>query len=150
VKLAVKSGVIIPVLLMLPNVAWMFLPKSTIGITATIPIALTIVENIARIATLAIPVFCALHLTKKYSAPAMAGMAVALIVYYSAWARFFHGGGSPDLLSAPLLGVPSPLAFAPIALLILSAYVLNSRVMLGASLAFGAAHIWASALRTQV
>lgn len=147
-RLAVRSGVIIPVLVMLPNVAWMLLPKSATGTAPAVPIALTIVENLARIATLALPVFCALQLMKKYSALIVAGMALALIVYYSAWARYFLGGSSPVLLSAPLAGIPLPLAVAPVALLVLSAYVLDSWWMLGVSLVFGVAHIWTSNLRT--
>ena len=72
-RLAVRSGVIIPVLLMLPNVAWMLLPKSAAGTAATVPIALTIAENVVRVATLALPFFCSLHLTKRYAKLAMSG-----------------------------------------------------------------------------
>lgn len=104
-KLAIRSGVIIPVLLMIPNVAW-------------------------------------------YAAHTIAGMGVALAVYYSAWIRFFLGGSTPNLLSASLIGIPSPLASAPIVLLILSAYVLDSWFMFRASVLFGAFHVWASALRS--
>ena len=147
-RLAIRSGVIIPVLLMLPNLAWMLLPKPLAVTATTVPMALTIVENMARIATLALPFFCSLQLTKKYSALTLAGMALALIVYYSAWARFFLGGSSPDLFSAPLAGIPLPMAAAPIALLVLSAYVLDSWWMLASSLVFGVAHIWTSNLRT--
>ncbi len=132
---------------MLPNVAWMLLSPSASSTVSTVPVALTLAENLARVATLALPFFCSLHLTKRYSSQAMMGMTVALTVYYAAWIRFFLGGGSPDLLSAPLFGIPSPLAFAPIGLLIVSAYVLDSRWMLGASVVFGALHIWASTLR---
>ncbi len=147
-RLTVRSGVIIPVLLMLPNVAWMLLPKPVAGTSTTVPIALTIVENVARIATLALPFFCSLHLRKNYSAITVAGMALAIIVYYSAWARLFLCGSSPDLFSAPLAGIPLPMAAAPVALLVLSAYVLDSWWMLAASLVFGVAHIWTSNLRT--
>ncbi len=146
-RLSIRSGVIIPVLLMLPNVAWMLLPKSAPGTAGTVPIALTIAENVFRVVTLALPFFCSLHLTKRYSAHAIAIMTFALIVYYSAWTRFFLGGGSPVLLSAPLVGIPSPLAFAPIALLIVSAYVLDSWLMCTVSVVFGALHVWAAALR---
>jgi hypothetical protein len=148
VRLAVRSGVIIPVLLMLPNVAWMLLSKPAAGTAPTVPIALKLVENLARVATLALPFFCSLQLMKKYSALTVAGMALALIVYYAAWARFFLGGSSADLLTAPLAGIPLPLAAAPVTLLVLSAYILDSWWMLWASLVFGVAHIWTSNLRT--
>lgn len=147
-RLAIRSGAIIPALLMIPNVAWMLLPKPVAGAATTVPIALTIVENVARVATLALPFFFSLQLMKKYSALTLVGMALALIVYYSAWARFFVGGSAPGLFSAPLAGIPLPMAAAPVALLVLSAYVLDSRWMLAASLVFGVAHIWTSNLRT--
>ena len=97
-RLAIKSGVIIPLLLMLPNLPWMLLPK------------------------------------------------LALAVYYAAWGRYFIGGGTPELLSAPLVGIPSPLAFAPIALLLISSYLLNSWWMLGAAVVFGTLHVWVKAV----
>ena len=88
-KLAIRSGVIIPVLLMIPNVAWMLLPKSVAGAIGTVPLPLAFAENVGRVKTLAWPFFCSLHLIKRYSAHTIAGMAVALTVYYSAWIRFF-------------------------------------------------------------
>ena len=91
---------------------------------------------------LAVPFFYSLDVRRTYSTLALAGMALALTVYYSAWVRYFAGGGSPELLSAPLVGIPSPLALAPIAFLILSSYVLRSWWMLGASVVFGALHVW--------
>ena len=145
-RLAVKSGVITPLLLMLPNVAWMLLAKPAAGSKGSVPLALTIAENVARVAVLALPFFYSLDLKKKYSTLALAGMALALTVYYSAWGRYFIGGGSPELLSAPLVGIPSPLAFAPIAFLIISSYMLDSWWMLGASVVFGALHVWVSAV----
>lgn len=147
-KLAIRSGVIIPVLLMIPNVAWMLLPKSAAGAIGTVPLPLALAENVGRVVTLAWPFFCSLHLTKRYAAHTIAGMGVALTVYYSAWIRFFLGGSTPNLLSASLIGISSPLASAPIVLLILSAYVLDSWFMFRASVLFGALHVWASALRS--
>ncbi len=145
-RLTVKSGVVIPVLLMLPNLAWMLLPKLATGSKGSVPLALTNAENVARVAVLALPFFSSLDLKKKHSTLALAGMALALAVYYSAWGRYFIGGGSPELLSAPLVGIPSPLAFAPIAFLIFSSYMMDSRSMLGASVVFGALHVWVSAV----
>jgi hypothetical protein len=71
----------------------------------------------------------------------MFAMALALLLYCAVWTRFFLGGGSHALLSAALVGIPSPLACAPIAVLILSAYVLDSWWMFSASVVFGALHV---------
>ena len=145
--IALRSGVIIPVLLMLPNVAWMLLPQQSASRVGSVPVTLTIAENILRGFALAVPCFLALHLTKRFSAVALAAMALALAIYYAAWIRFFIGGRSADLLSASLIGIRSPLAFAPILVLILSAYVLDSWWMLFVAVTFGALHVWASALK---
>ena len=124
-RLAVKSGALILVLPMLPDVAWMLFYNVMAGAGDSPPLALPIAENAGRVAVLVLPFFYSLNL-KKYSSLAVVGMAIALAVYYGAWARFFAGGGSAELLSAPLFGIPGPLALAPVALLIFSAYLMNS------------------------
>ena len=139
--IAVQSGAVIPVLLMLPNVGWMLSPQSDGGQQGSAPLALTIAENLGRAAVLGLPFFYSLDLRRKYSTVAVGGMGLALAVYYAAWSRYFVGGGTAELLRAPLLGIPSPLAVAPVALLILSSYVMNSWLMFGAALYFGAAHV---------
>ena len=146
VRLAVKSGALIPALLMLPNVAWMLFYNLNAGPQVSVPVALSIAEDVGRFAVLALPIFYSLNLKKTYSTLALLGMAVALAVYYLAWGRFFAGGGSADLLSAPLFGIPGPLALAPVALLILCAYLMDSWLMFSASVAFGALHVWASSV----
>ena len=146
VTLAVKSGALIPALLMLPNVAWMLFYNLNAGPQVSVPVALSIAENVGRFAVLALPIFYSLNLKKTYSTLALLGMAVALAVYYLAWGRFFVGGGSAELLSAPLFGIPGPLALAPVALLILCAYLMDSWLMFSASVAFGALHVWASSV----
>lgn len=106
-----------------------------------VPLALSGAENVARFVALALPFFCPLNLKRACSTAVLVGMAGALAVYCLAWGRFFIGGGSVALLSAPLLAIPSPLALAPAALLLLSSYLMNSWSMFGAALCFGALHV---------
>ena len=146
VSLAVKSGALIPALLMLPNVVWMLFYNFNVDPLASVPLALSIAENVGRAAVLVLPFFYSLNVKNKYSTLALLGMAIALTVYYSAWGRFFLGGGSAELLSVPLFGIPGPLALAPVALLILSSYLIDSWLMLSASVYFGALHVWVSAV----
>ena len=141
---ALKSGALIPAFLMLPNVAWMVLYDLDAGPNVTVPLALLIAENAGRVAVLVLPFFYSLNVKNKYSPLAMVGMAIALTVYYSAWARFFVGGGSAELLSAPLFGIPGPLALAPVVLLIFSSYLMDSWLMFSAAVSFGALHVWSS------
>lgn len=99
--LALKSGAVIPVLLMLPNVAWMLFYSLDAGAKSAVPLALSIAENVARVVTLALPFFYSLNLKRTWSTTVLIGMAGALAVYYLAWGRFFMGGGSASDLSAP-------------------------------------------------
>ena len=145
-RLAVKSGALIPALLMLPNVAWMLFYNLEADPSASVPLALSIAENAGRFAVLALPFFYSLDVKKEYSSLAVVGMAIALTVYYSAWVRFFVGGGSAELLSAPLFGIPGPLALAPVALLLFSSYLMDSWLMFSAALSFGTLHVWSSSL----
>lgn len=143
-RLTVKSGALIPAFLMLPNVAWMLFYKLDAGPNVSVPLALSIAENAGRVAVLVLPFFYSLNVKNGYSTLAMAGMAIALTVYYLAWVRFFVGGGSAELLSAPLFGIPGPLALAPVALLIFSSYLMDSWLMFSAAVSFGALHVWSS------
>lgn len=145
-KLAAKSGAIIPVLLMLPNLAWMLFYSLDAGAKSDVPFALAAAENVARSAALVLPFFYSLNKKSVWSAVAWVGMAGALAVYYSAWGRFYMGEGSVALLSAPLMGIPSPLALSPVAVLLLASYLMNSWWMFSAALAFGVSHVWALSL----
>jgi hypothetical protein len=146
VTITINSGAWIPVLLMLPNAAWMILPKGVPAASAAEPIILTIVERISLFAILVVPFFYPLDLNKKFSIPALIVIGLALAVYYLCWMRYFLGGRSPGLLGAPFLGLPLPMAVAPVILLVLSSYLMGSWWMFGASVLFGIAHIWVSAL----
>ena len=144
--LTLKSGILIPLLVMLPNVVWMLVPKADAATPPPEPLLLTILENLGRFATLILPFFFSLDMHKKFSTPVMIGMGLAMAVYYACWIRYFTGGRTAALLGAPFLGIPIPMAVAPIAFLILSSYLMGSWWMFGASLLFGVAHIWISAL----
>ena len=146
VNITIKSGALIPLLLMLPNVVWVLLPKVDVDEQVSEPLLLTVVENIGRAAVLILPFFFSLSLDKKYSTLVLIGMGLALTVYYVAWLRYFVGGRSAKLLAAPLLVLPLPMAVAPTLFLLLSSYLMGSWWMLGASVLFGIAHIWVSAL----
>lgn len=140
------TGGLIPLLLMLPNFLWMALSRGVQEAGSPPPLWLNIVENVGRAAILLLPFFYDLNLSRPLSRPAAVGMGLALGVYYIAWVRYFTGSRTPELLGAPLFGIPLPLAVAPVALLLFSAYLMGSWWMLAASIVFGAAHIWVSAL----
>ena len=145
-QISVKSGALIPVLVMLPNVLWMALPRAEANTQTHEPLFLTIVENVGRVAVLILPFFFSLDLNRRLSTPVAVGMGLALALYYAAWTRYFMGGRSAHLMAAPLLGIPLPLATAPTLFLVLSSYLMDSWLMFVASVWFGVAHVWVSAL----
>ena len=145
-SIPIKSGALIPVLLILPNVVWMLFPKVAGAKQVSEPLFLTILENIGRVAILILPFFYSLDLNRKYSTLVLIGIGLALAVYYAAWIRYFVGGRTPELLRAPFLGIPLPLAITPVVFLTLSSYLMGSWWMLAASIFFGIAHIWVSVL----
>ncbi len=149
-KLAFKSGAVIPLLLMLPNVAWALFYNSNAGSGVSVPSWLSTAENVGRVAVLAMPFFYSLDANKKYAPLAMVGMSAALALYYAAWARFFAGGGSVELLSAPIWGIPGPLAIAPVMLLMCASYLMSSWWMFSVALVFGALHVASSALSLRI
>lgn len=144
-SITIKSGALIPVLFMIPNVVWMVVPKSDQGEQVSVPLFLTIVENAGRVAVLVLPFFFSLDMNKEFSRPALIGMGLALAIYYVSWIRYFVGGRSTELFGEPLLGIPVPMAVTPTVFLVLSSYLMSSWLMLGASILFGVAHIWISA-----
>lgn len=145
-KPKLKSGAFIPLLLMLPNVAWMMFYSLDVGAKATVPTALSTAENVARFVALALPFFYTLNLKRVGSLAVLIGMGCALALYYLAWGRFFIGGGASALLSAPLWTIPSPLALAPVVFLLLSSYLMRSWLMFSAALCFGVLHVAALSL----
>lgn len=145
IQWVIKSGAWIPVLLMVPNVLWMFFPPVDAGKQAAEPVILTVVEKAGLFAMLVLPFFYSLDLKKPYSLPVLICMGLALAVYYFCWARYFTGGRSAALLGEPLLGIPLPMAVLPVLfLLLLSSYLMGSWWMFGAAIPYGIAHIWIS------
>jgi hypothetical protein len=142
----IKSGALIPLLIMLPNLVWFLVPHPPSGDNASVPMILNIAENAGRIAILVIPFFYSLSFGRRFSTAALVVACLALALYYAAWTRYFAGGQTATLMSASLIGIPMPLALAPVVLLLASAYLLGSWPMLAASVWFGIAHIWVSAL----
>src|SRR5512143_1610214 len=121
-RLPFKNGVLVPILLLIPNLIFLFLPPVNPPGTSTVPVILSIAENIGRVAVLFIPVFYIFSFKQKPAMPVLSVWGTALVFYYAAWVRYFAGARDFSLLSAPMLGIPLPLAIAPVIFLLASAY----------------------------
>lgn len=144
IDFTLKSGALVPLLIMLPNIIWMTLPRQAAAPSSPVPAWLNILENIGRVGILVVPFFYDLGLDKPGGVVVAVAMGVALGLYYAAWTRYFLRGRTTALLRQPLLGIPLPLAVTPVVFLILSSYLMDSWLMLAVSAVFGVAHIWVS------
>lgn len=145
-KAPVRSGALVPLVLMLPNVVWALAPGPAAVEPPDVSWLLSLLEHVGRVGVLVVPFFHRLELDKRRARWALGGMMPALVGYYACWLRYFALGRSPELFTAPFLGVPLPMAVFPVVFLLLSSYLMSSRLMLIASIVFGVAHVWVSAL----
>ena len=145
IDFTIKSGAGIPMLVMLPNILWMILPKEETSPTAPVPLWLNILENIGRVGILIIPFFYALDFHKPYIHPGADGHGAGAGDLLRLLAELLHPRRrKPEQLRAPFMGIPLPLAVAPVVFLLLSSYLMGSWLMLAVSAVFGVAHIWVS------
>lgn len=136
----IRSGIWIPILLMLPNVFWLVARKQEEPAGGG-PGVLGMTEHASRAACLVLPVFLDVEVRGGLERTVLGLMAVVLAGYYFCWGRYFAGGRATAKLWAPLLGLRLPTAVAPATVLVLSAIVLHSWWMLAASGVFGVAHV---------
>lgn len=139
----IKSGIIIPGLILLPNLIY-YLNQSKQGDVQNNEISASNVaklfENIGRLGILITPIFYALNLNDRFSLYFIILCLIFLTLYYAAWIRHFVSGSQQIDMRLSLL-VPLPLAVYPSLFFICSSYLLSSIPMLIFSVVFAIAHI---------
>ena len=103
--------------------------------------AVGIIENLSRISVFAIPFFCSEHLGGSIYQIAALVMMASLTIYYAGWARYFAHSRQYPLLYEPLMGIPLPLAIAPVPYFLAGSILLRSIPLACVALVFGVAHI---------
>ena len=111
----IKSGIIIPVLIMVPNLIYYLnlrnksnVPVNNISASKFSQMS----ENIGRLGILFVPIFYTLNLNSKYSQYFILLCLLFLLLYYNAWLRHFVSGSQQIDMRKWLL-VPLPLAVFP-------------------------------------
>lgn len=140
----IKSGTIIPVLIMVPNLIYYLKMRNKSDVPASnksAPTFIKIIENIGRLGILITPIFFSLNLDNRFSLFFLLLCLLFLSLYYIAWLRHFLSGSNQIDLRKRLL-IPLPLAVYPSLYLICSSYLLSSIPMLIFSVVFAIAHIW--------
>lgn len=141
-------------LLLLPNLLWLAFPgpqstSSPVGGPPSWVVSLQPVEMALRVAVFALPFFLTLDFTRPEARAALVVASLALCFYYAAWYRYFTNGREIHFLFNSWLGVPVPLAVAPIVYLA-AASVLTRSVLLGiVTCAFGIVHILVSVMMSR-
>ena len=142
----IKSGIIIPVLIMVPNLIHYLKIRNKSDVPSSnksAPTLIKIIENIGRLGILITPLFYSLNLDNSFSIYFLLLCLLFLLLYYVAWLRYFMSGSNQIDLRKSLL-IPLPLAVYPSLSLICSSYLLSSIPMLISSLVFAIGHIWVS------
>jgi hypothetical protein len=131
----VHSGWVVSALLLLPNLLWLAFPRpqSTSSQVGGLPpwvVGLQSVEMALRAAVFALPFFLTVDFAQPQAGAALVVASLTLCFYYGAWCRYFTNGRAIRLLFNSWLGVPVPLAIAPVVYLA-AASVLTRSVLLG-------------------
>jgi len=139
-----KSGLIITILILWPNLLWIFFPPKDAPGKAPEQVngrAFIILEWIGRLGVFIIPVFYTIDVESAVQVISLGIMAVALLVYYTGWARYFLRGRTYALLFRPLLALPVPLAISPVLYFAAASALLASWPLALATVLLGATHI---------
>lgn len=140
-------SLVIPLMILLPNLLFFRLPPREGAVSKAGHPFLTAAEGIGRFGIMVTPLFFPIHFHSDFERVSLLLMVLALTAYYLGWARFFRNGRSYDLLYAPILGVPVPLAISPILYFGLASVVMHSVYMLIFSLILAIGHIPSSLLQ---
>lgn len=140
------NGGIVAVALLWPNLLWVLMPPRSVpdvdpGTAGPATRLLSAVEGVGRIGVFVVPWFYSVHGSSSVERWSVGVMAAALTLYYAGWARYFLKGRDCADLYRSMIGIPTPLAVAPVVYLVAAAFVLHSPILAIAAVAFGVAHI---------
>lgn len=136
------KGLLIAIAILLPNMLMLLLPpRNTPAGLRDFSLPVTILENTARLAVLALLVLSRGSFKAAKADAWLLLTAVCVLAYYALWARYAVQGREFALLFAPLWGIPVPMALFP-ALAFCFAAAWGRSIPLGvAAIVFSAAHI---------
>jgi hypothetical protein len=141
-------GGLITLAVLLPNLIVLVLPPREvppqISQKDTRHKVMEFIERVGQAGAFLIPFFYSLPVLREANVDALAVMALALLFYYSAWARYASKGHRYLLLYAPFLGVPLPMAVAPLVYFGAAAVYLGSWPLAIAMIVLAVGHIYIS------
>ena len=142
-------GGLVSVLVLLPNLLWMLFPprdqpEDESGPADGLPRVMERLEWVGRVAAFVIPFFYRLDAQSARQVAALVVMALALLLYYAGWVRFFTRGRRYALLFEPMLGLPVPMAVSPVVFFLAASVLFGSWYLSLATVILGVGHLWIS------
>ncbi len=120
------KGFILPLLVLLPNLLFIFFTPHNIPKTVSPPLIFIVFERIGQVTCFALPILFGTKIAEQPINFLTWLMLICLIIYYLCWIRFYWSGREFAILFKPLGFIPIPMALFPIMYFILLAVWLNS------------------------
>jgi hypothetical protein len=141
-------GGLITLAVLLPNLLMLFLPPREVPATIDEKEPryrmMEIIERVGQAGVFLIPFFYPLPVLRAASVDALAVMVLALLFYYSGWARYVSKGHRYVLLYAPFLGVPLPMAISPVVYFAAASVFLGAWPLAAAAVVLAVGHLYIS------
>jgi len=143
-------GGIITILVLLPNLLVIFYPPAEVPPENCKPNSLArwmvVLERAGQIGTFVIPFFYVLDfdINDGEIGIGLGIIFLALVFYYTVWARYLLSGHKFELLYKPFLGFPLPLAVCPIIYFLAASILLRSPYLALAVFVLAVGHIYVS------
>ncbi len=136
------KGALVSMLVLLPNLLYFMLPpRNAPAAIAPLPVIFTILEQAGRVLCFVLPFVFGRRIAESKPDILVLLMGLCLLGYYLCWARFFAGGRGFDLMYAPFLGIPVPLAVFPILYFLLLGVWLRPPVLILPAVLFAVGHL---------
>jgi hypothetical protein len=103
-----------------------------------------IIERVGQAGVFILPFFYQIGPLSLTGRLALAVMAIMLIFYYSGWVRYVRKGRHNSALYRPMLGIPLPMAVAPILYFFAAAILLSSWLLAVATAILAVGHLYIS------
>jgi hypothetical protein len=138
-------GGVISLAILLPNLLYLVRPPAGAPAEAPresrLPKGMEAVERLGQAGCFLLPFFYPLPALREASIDALALLLMALTFYYAGWLRYALKGSRSILLYAPLLGVPLPMAIAPVVYFAAAAILLSSWPLAAATALLAVGHL---------
>jgi hypothetical protein len=146
-----QTGWIVTLLLLLPNAFFLLLtprnvPPETDGRRQFKVQVFETIERLGQIGSFVLPCFYSFRTLSVWDQISLGLFCVLMGFYYAGWVRYVKEGRQFQWLFAPMLGIPLPMAIAPVLAVLVAAINFHSWPLALAALILGTGHIPVSQL----